>query len=207
MSLFDENAVRKAARELTERDEVLGGVISQVGQLKIPVRETDFECLSSIVVNQQLSGRVADAIFERLKNIGRNNGEFCPIKVSSLEIDALQRCGLSKNKAIYIQGIARMLTEQPDYFLTLDEVDDETAIGAVTVLRGLGIWSAAIFLMSQHGRLDVYPIGDGTLDRAIRKLYGIDASKDREEFGELIESWRPYRSVAARYLWAWIDMA
>lgn len=205
MNLFSRAAIDLAARELSEQDGVLSRIVSHVGVLDARKREPEFVALCSIITNQQLSGKAAGTIFSRVKGLPELKHTFDAKNFSKISIERLRACGLSSAKADYLLGYADLLLSNPTYFQQVEQLSDDVAIDELIKLRGVGPWTAAIFLMSVQGRMNLFPQGDGTLERSIRTLYGVCAQNDSEDFERLVISWSPYRSIAAQYLWKWFD--
>lgn len=205
MTFFSARAINEATNELAHRDSKLGKIIADTGVLLPRARPETFESLCQIIVNQQLSGTVADRIFTRITEIGQLSDEFCPYRFLEVEHETLRACGLSGQKIGFMKGFAEIHCRNPDFFSAIEQLDDEEAYTALVKVRGIGPWTAAIFLMSCYGRLDVFPLGDATLERSIELIYGFSPRKEPQKYLSLIDKWKPYRSLAARYLWQWFD--
>ena len=195
----------EATRTLEAKDPILANVIRAVGPLKTKRKKPDFQSLCNIIVNQQLSSTVANRIFDRIARLAELSGGFLPEIFSQILMEMLCACGTSRSKAKYMLGFARLLQDNPTFFEWLETLEDKEAIKELTTLNGIGPWTASIFLMSCQGRVNVYPHGDVALERAVRQLYEMEPKKDKACYAEIINNWNPYRSIAARYLWAWID--
>ena len=192
---------RTAAAILAERDPVLHRLVAEVGLARVrPPAETHFGALVRAVVYQQLAGAAAAAINGRL--IAALDGEVTPQRLLSLSTDTLRSVGLSGNKTASLRDLAAKVL---DGTVVLDPPrlraeSDAEVIDRLTAVRGIGTWTAQMFLMFQLRRLDVWPTGD----LGVRKGFGLaweiptPTAKQLEPLGD---PYRPYRSVVAWYCW------
>ena len=181
----------------------MGTAIEKYGVIDYELHSDYLTALLSNIVGQQLSGRVADVIWGRV--VALAGGEVTADKVLALDNEALRGAGLSRNKASYIKNIARAVSEGN---LTLDkfgDMTDEAVIGQLTAIKGIGAWTAEMFLIFSLGRLDVFSKGDGGLARAVNNLYGNGVELSVKERLAVTEAWKPYRSIASLYLWRSLD--
>ncbi|MGH7390175.1 MAG: DNA-3-methyladenine glycosylase family protein [Candidatus Rokuibacteriota bacterium] len=189
-----------ALDHLTRSDPVLAAIIARVGPFAISYREPTFETLARAIVFQQLNGKAARTIWQRLVDAG--GGEpLTPDAVRRLRLPALRRVGLSRQKASYVRELARHTADGTLDFAALPAMSDDEVIAALTQIKGIGVWSAHMFLIFALRRHDVLPVGDYGVRAAIKKLYRkrkLPAPRDMER---LARSWRPYCSVACWYLW------
>jgi len=185
---------------LKRNDDVMRKLIRIFGDLGKKKRPANFRALARIVVSQQLSTKAASTIFRRLeKACGRNS--FSPYSIGNLSYEHYQNAGVSKAKRDYLIGIADLIVQEPNFFSKLQKKSDEEAMKCLTDIRGIGNWSASIFLMFHLGREDVFPSGDVSIKKAIANLYGNSAAEN-EEFSM---RWSPFRTMACLYLWASVD--
>jgi DNA-3-methyladenine glycosylase II len=192
--------MRKAILALKGADPVLAGLIEAVGSYRIRYREPDFEALTKAIVYQQLSGKVAATIFGRLRDAA-GDGRLTPGSVLGLTPARMRAAGLSKQKIAYIRDIARRtLTGDADFEGLRRKTDDEV-IRVLTGLKGVGVWTAHMFLIFALRRKDVLPTGDLGIRAAVEKAYGLAEIPTPAEVERLGEKWRPYRTVASWYLW------
>ncbi len=205
MSLFEDKKLAEATEFLTKKDKKLARVIQEAGTLEPSTPEAPFEAFCKIVVNQQLSGAAADTILGRIRALPELQQGLHPENFVNLDHDNLTGCGVSRNKADFMMGFAERLCSNDDLVKVLSSSNDEDALKSLLKVRGVGVWSAAIYLMSCFGRMNVYPHGDVTLNRAISISHGFPAATEASRTAALVETWSPYRSVAARYLWKWYD--
>ncbi len=192
--------MRKAISALRDADPVLGGLIDKVGPYRIRYLEPDFETLVKSIVYQQLSGKVAATIFARLM-AATGDGRLTPETALQLTPRKMRALGLSRQKIGYIRDIAgHALSGQAD-FAALRKAPDEEVIRVLTGLKGVGVWTAHMFLIFALRRKDVLPSGDLGIRAAVQKWYNLDAPPRPAEVEQVGEKWRPYRTVASWYLW------
>ena len=190
-----------AARLLAARDPVIARLLSAVGPPRLrPPQESSFAALVRAVVYQQLAGRAATAIHGRL--IAAMDGEADPRRLLALPPETLRAVGLSANKAASLNDLA---TKALDGTVVLDarglaRRSDEELIASLSTVRGIGRWTAQMFLLFQLRRLDVWPTGDLGVRRGFGLAWQIPMPTSRE-LEVLGEPFRPYRSVVAWYCW------
>lgn len=169
--------------------------------LNLPLRRrTDgFPAILDAIIGQQISIAAAAAIMARLTAAGLTE----PAAIRAAGEDGLRACGVSRPKIRYLLGI---VGDEPDW-TALRQAPDAEVITRLTALPGIGQWTAEIYLAFALGRTDAFPAGDLALQEAARHLYGLDARPGPKALTELAEPWRPWRSVAARGLWAYYRIA
>lgn len=192
--------MRKAILHLKKADPVLASVIGRVGSYRIQYRDPSFETLVRSIVYQQLSGKVARVIFERL-GAAVPGGKITPARILKLTPARMRKCGLSKQKTAYIRDLARKTARGKVNFESLLDLPDDAVIECLTQVKGIGVWTAHMFLMFALQRPDVLPTGDLGIRSAIRKAYGLEELPHPNKIEELAMPWRPYCSVASWYLW------
>jgi DNA-3-methyladenine glycosylase II len=192
--------MRKAIRHLKKADPVLGGLIERVGAYRIEYREPNFETLVRSIVYQQLSGKVAQVILGRLIAL-MPEGKVTPEAILKLTPARMRKAGLSKQKTAYIRDLARKTARGHVKFEVLTAMADEAVIEHLTQVKGVGVWTAHMFLIFALQRHDVLPTGDLGVRTAIRKAYGLEELPLPKQMEELAAAWRPYCSVASWYLW------
>jgi DNA-3-methyladenine glycosylase II len=192
--------MRKAIRHLQQADPVIGGIIERVGRYRIQYREAGFETLVKAIVYQQLSGRVAQVIFERLL-AALPQGTLTPEGVLSLRPARMRGLGLSTQKTVYIRDLARRVRSGSLDFAQLRQLADAQVIERLTEVKGIGVWTAHMFLIFALRRTNVLPSGDLGIRAAIRKAYGMAELPKPAEIEALGQLWHPYCTVASWYLW------
>ncbi len=185
---------------------MLAEVIATVGKLGDardgrPDREDHYGALVRAIVGQQLSVSAARAIYGRL-TARFDDRPPTPEEICNDDPEALRAAaGLSRAKVSYLRSLAEHTLSGELELERLDELDDEKVIVELTAVKGLGLWSAQMFLMFHLERPDVLPVGDLGIRRAIERAYGLDALPEAAAMEEIAEPWRPHRTLACRYLW------
>ena len=186
------------ARKFLSGDRKLKSVIKTHGAVSLKKRRDYFNILAMSIVYQQLSGAAAGTIYGRLK--AKCGGKVRPNTIQSLSIPIMRKCGLSRQKISYIRDLSKRFTKKeinPRKFHTLS---DQKIIDELVAVRGIGRWTAEMFLIFSLGREDVFPADDLGIKRAIQKIYGVQdvSQKNLDKFSK---RWSPYRSYASLYLW------
>lgn len=191
--------MKHAVQHLKKSDPVLSVIIERVGAYGIQFREPDFDTLVRSIVYQQLSGRVATVILDRL--IAAVGGRLTPEKILALRPARMRKVGLSTQKTAYIRDLARHTRDGRLVFAELPALSDQEVIARLTQVKGIGVWTAQMFLMFALQRHDVLPTGDLGVRTAIRKAYALQELPTPAEMEEIARNWRPWCSVASWYLW------
>jgi DNA-3-methyladenine glycosylase II len=191
--------------KISQRDQVLKALLDRFGPLEIRTRRPEFEDICRIIVSQQLSGSASETIFARIMKFNQGNGLLQPEAILSVSDDELRACGVSYAKVGFMKSAAEKVQSDSGFLSRVSEMTDENALQAMISLKGIGLWSAQIFLLANLGRTNIFPLGDATLERAVRALYGVCPKTEKAHFEEISMIWSPYKSLAARYLWAWVD--
>ncbi len=165
-------------------------------------RRADFEGLAQAIAYQQLAGAAADAIWGRVRVA---LDPMTPEAFLAAGEETLRGCGLSRPKIRHITAVAEATRSGALDFAALEQASEETARETLTAVRGVGPWTADIFLMSAHGRLDVFPSGDLGLQAGYQRAAGLKERPKPKELAAQAETWAPTRSVAALMLWSYLD--
>ena len=186
---------------LKRADPVLARIIDEVGPLRMTRRPERFQALARAIIFQQLAGAAATAIYNRfVKQIG--GGRFpTPAQVLAATDDAMRAAGISRGKALYLRDLAAHVRDGTLNFHRFARMDDEEIIVDLTRVKGIGRWTAEMFLMFNLHRPDVMPGGDLGLRNALARAYAMEKPPKPAELVEFAERWRPYRTAAAWYLW------
>ena len=196
--------MRDAIRHLKTCDPVLAALIDRVGPYRIEFREPSFETLVRSIVFQQLSGKVARVIYGRLAS-ALPEERVTPRGILALRPERMRRLGLSRQKTIYIRDLARQTVKGKVAFEVLPDFADEEVIARLTAVKGIGEWTAQMFLIFALRRHNVLPTGDLGIRSAIKKVYGLAELPKPREVEELARGWHPYCTVASWYLWRSLD--
>ena len=195
-----------AKRALAERDAVLARLIAAYPNIHLTSRGDPFTTLARAIVGQQISVKAAQTIWDRLlKACGSANDALDPLRVQRKRIATLRACGLSERKAEYIRDLARHFVSARLDPRTWPALDDEALIAALVDVKGIGRWTAEMFLMFHEMRADVLPVDDIGLQKAVAMHYFEGERPSLEELRALAQRWQPYRSVATWYLWRSLD--
>lgn len=199
-----------AVARLRRADQVLAAQMHRLGPFDLPVRPTFsvFDMLAEAIVHQQLSTRAAATIFGRLRALGAGaDGRPTPARILRASEDELRGVGLSRAKVLALRDLANRADRGA--LPGLDELagmDDDSIVARLTEVRGIGRWSAEMFLIFRLGRPDVLPLADQGLRRGVGLLYGISPIPTPEQVADLGERWRPYRTAASWYLWRAVEL-
>ena len=199
--------IQKAITHLKSVDPVLAGLMDKIGPVTIRARRIPvFQSLVQSITYQQLSGKAAGTILSRFKALF-GDGRF-PLadQVLAMDLERLRSAGLSKPKANYIRGVAeRAVSGALPALHECDKLADAEIIQRLTEIKGVGRWTAEMFLIFNLGRLDVLPVHDLGVRRGFQIAYRKRKMPEPERLERIGEMWRPYRTVAARYLWRAVD--
>jgi DNA-3-methyladenine glycosylase II len=198
----------RAEKVLARRDPILGAIIRAVGCCRLgDVQRLDpFTFLTRALVFQQLSGKAAGTIFGRFLALLPNGGPPRPETVLVLSDDQLRSAGVSRQKIGYLRDLCERVAAGEVPLDHLDVMSDEETVTALTHVKGIGRWSAEMFLMFRLQRPDVLPVGDLGIANAIQRAYRLRTRPSPEKMQALAEAWRPYRTVACWYLWRSLEM-
>ncbi|BAI71274.1 DNA glycosylase [Azospirillum sp. B510] len=163
------------------------------------VRPTGFVGLLRMVMEQQLSTKVALALWAKLQE--RVGGPVTPEAILALDDEALRACGFSRQKIGYARGLAEAAAGGLLDFDIIHDLPDEEAIARLVALKGIGRWSAEVYLMAALDRPDIWPVGDLAIQLGVQRLKGWADRPTAKQLIEVAEPWRPYRSLAARLVW------
>jgi DNA-3-methyladenine glycosylase II len=202
-SALTEHEFERARRHLMRRDPRLGLLIKKVGRCRLPDSRaaSPFSSLVRAILSQQLSGKAADTIERRVLTLVGGRDGLSPAALLAVDPTALRAAGVSRPKISYLRDLAERVR---DGRLDLDHLEhqaDEAVIMAITEVKGLGRWSAEMFLMFRLNRPDVFPVADLGIVKGVQKLLGMKRRPKPRTMLRAAEAWRPYRSVAAWYLW------
>ena len=195
-----------ACRHLVRRDRVMKRLIPKFGQARLQSRGDAFTTLARSIVGQQISVKAAQSVWERLCSPwGGAQAVLRPAHVLKADSSQLRSAGLSVRKVEYLQDLARRFKERGGGAPAWDHMEDEAVIAELVSIRGIGRWTAEMFLMFGLMRPDVLPLDDLGLLRGISLNYFSGEPVTRSEAREVGEAWAPYRSVATWYLWRSLD--
>ncbi|MEM1150866.1 MAG: DNA-3-methyladenine glycosylase 2 family protein [Pseudomonadota bacterium] len=195
-------AIREGCEVLASRDAALARAYSERGIPEWRSGVCEFASLARMIAYQQVSTKAGAAIWGRVEALCT---PLDPETVLATHDDAFRGAGLSRPKVKYVKAIAEAVQTGALCFTTLPTIPRTDAVSALTAIKGIGPWSAEIFLMSATGDLDAFPPGDIGLIESYRLLAGDDTRHDIKAFTALANAWAPYRGVATHLLWAWFN--
>ncbi len=192
--------MRKAINHLKKADPVMAAIIAKTGPYRVGYTDPVFQTLVRSIVYQQLNGKAALTIFNRLAEAVKVS-PMTPEAVLKLRPQKMRAVGLSKQKTLYIRELARLTRDGAIQFERLPEMEDAAIIETLTRVKGVGVWTVHMFLMFALQRPNVLPVGDLGVRAAMKKAYGLTELPKPQEMERIAEAWHPYRSVASWYLW------
>lgn len=187
------------AVKFLRKDPVLGDIIDVVGEFKLTKKSQHFAVLVESIISQQLATGAADAIFKRFKGLYPKFPTAA--EVLATRRSKLRTVGLSGMKVDYLKDLAKHVETGKLDMKAISKMGDEDVIAQLTQVKGIGRWTAEMFLIFSLGRMDVFPVGDLGLRRGVQIAFSLKEMpkpKETEKFGD---RWKPYRSVATWYLW------
>jgi DNA-3-methyladenine glycosylase II len=208
MERMSEVVAVKAAEYLKGADPLLRPVIERVGICTIRPNEEYYQELVDAIISQQLSVHAARSIEGRFRDLF--GGHFpSPEEILTKDVETLRAIGFSRGKAAYVLDLAQHIVDGKVQFDHLDSLSNDDIIAELTAVKGIGVWTAHMFLMFCMGRTDILPVGDLGIRNGIRKLYGFEDAPTPEQITELAEQnkWHPYESIASWYVWQSLDNA
>lgn len=180
----------------------------KIGELDVIVKESPdnyFYRLCREIVGQQLSGKVADVIFKRFEDLFGKK-KITPKAVLNISHKTFRRIGMSNAKAHYVRNLAEAVEKKEVRLDTLDPMTDEKVIQELTKVKGIGPWTAEMFLMFVLARDDVFSHGDLGLKNGFKKVYKLKKEPKRSQIEKIVKKWSPYRTYGCRILWASLEL-
>ena len=201
--------VERGTRHLRRRDPVMRELIKRLGPLDLEARRRGrpadaYGALLRSIVGQQLSTKAARSIYDRVTALF-GGVTPSPEELLAYDPEELRGAGLSRTKVTYMRSLAEHVLDGSLELDKLNVLSDEEITAELTAVKGLGVWTAHMFLIFHLQRPDVLPVGDLGVRNAARQVYGLDELPKPAELETLGESWRPYRSLASLYLWRSLD--
>ena len=197
--------IKSARLHLQKKDATMKRIIKAVGPCTIKTKPDRFFMLVSSILSQQISGAAAKTIHGRLADAVKPE-KISPDSLSGFDIDQLRQLGVSRQKATYILDLAEQVKTGQVVLKQLGRKSNEDVIGELTKIKGIGVWTAQMFLMFSLGRLDVFPIDDLGIQNAIKKHYPTRGELTRKKMETLAEPWQPYTTIASWYLWRSLEV-
>ncbi|MEX8517926.1 MAG: DNA-3-methyladenine glycosylase [Leptothrix sp. (in: b-proteobacteria)] len=196
----------EACRHLCRRDRVMDKLIPQFGEVRLQSRGDAFTTLARSIVGQQISVKAAKSVWDRfVLLLGVSRQHVPPLAVLALSVETIRSAGLSARKADYLRDLAQHFVDGAVHEIQWSEMGDEAIIDELVAIRGIGRWTAEMFLIFYLMRPNVLPLDDVGLIRGISQNYFSGEPVSRAEAREVGDAWAPYRSVATWYLWRSLD--
>lgn len=196
--------MRSAVRHLKKADPILAAIIEKVGPCRMQYGPPEFHSLAEAIVYQQLNGKAAVTIFKRFTDLAGD--PVTPQGILKLTDAQLRSVGLSKQKSSYLKDMAEKASRGDLDFSRLSEMSDDEVIKHLTQVKGVGVWTAHMFLMFTLRRPNILPTGDYGVQVAMKKHYKKRKLPKPEQMMKIAKCWEPYRSVACWYLWRSMDI-
>ncbi len=188
------------ATRLLKKDPKFAKIIERVGNYNVKITKNRYQSLVEAIIAQQLSGSAAESILKKFKKLYKSRFPK-PIEVMKTSDSKLRSVGLSKMKISYIKDLSKKIEKNELNMRKIATESDEYIIEQLTSVKGIGRWTAEMFLIFSLGRLDVLPVGDLGLKKGIQLMYSYTELPTEKEIEQFAESWKPYRTVATWYLW------
>ncbi len=202
---FSAQHIKAARLHLQKNDPVMKRLLKRVGPFTGKTTRHRFSTLVKSIVSQQISTVAARTIQGRLSDLvnaqAQGNFKVEPEDLAKFSVEQLREAGVSKQKATYMLDLAAKVNDQTVDLARIHRLDDEDAIAVLTKVKGIGRWTAQMFLMFCLGRMDILPVDDLGIKNAIASAYQLEEIPDRETIQTIAQPWRPYASVASWYLW------
>ncbi len=196
--------MRKALNHLRKCDPVLSAIIEKVGPFRMQYGLPEFASVAEAIVYQQLHGKAAETIFKRFTAL---TGEpLTPAGILKLSDEQLRGAGLSKQKSSYLKDLAAKTASGLLNFSEIDKLSDEDVIQHLTQVKGIGVWTAHMFLIFSLRRPNVLPTGDYGVQMALKRHYKKRKLPKAKDMEKIARAWEPYRSVACWYMWRSLDI-
>lgn len=196
--------MRKAINHLKKSDPILAAIIEQVGPCRMEFGEPTFHSLAEAILYQQLNGKAAVTIFKRFTDLVGD--PLTPAGILKLTDAQMRGVGLSKQKTSYLRDLSERTKAGLVAFERLPELSEEEVIQHLTQVKGVGVWTAHMFLMFTLRRPDILPTGDYGVQAAIKKHYNKRKWPKPAVMEKIAQPWAPYRSIACWYLWKSLDV-
>ena len=196
--------IDKGLKHLKKVDEKMGRLIVEFEKPEFKKDSNYFEALVRAIVYQQLSGKAAATIYKRFKDLFPENKHPSPNIVMERSHEELRSTGLSNQKATYIHNIAKAFNTGA-VPKDIDTIGDNEVIECLTTIKGVGPWTAKMFLMFTLNRPDVFPVTDLGIQKGFQLFFQFDVLPSTKKMMEIAEAWRPYRTLASWYLWRLVE--
>ena len=192
----------KGKTYLSNKDKVLKKLIKTYKNEYLNLNSNYFHSLINSIIGQQISVSAADSMKTKFFKLKRN---ITPLTVSKLRTTDLRKCGLSRQKILYIRNISKFFLQNKNFIKNINKFSEEEIYNNLIEIKGVGQWTAHMFLMFSYGSTNIFPIGDLGFLKAISKLYKVQLPISEKKLKLLYKKWSPYSSQATWYLWRSLD--
>ena len=187
---------------LSNKDKVLKKIIDQFPKQSLILNDNSFHALINSIIGQQISVSAANSMKKKLFALKKN---ITPRTIKNIKKIDFKKCGLSKQKILYINNIADFFVENKKFIYEIDKSEDQYIREKLIEIKGIGNWTVDMFLIFTHGSSNIFPTGDLGFIKAISKHYKKDLPLDDNFLSTLLKRWSPYSSIATWYLWRSLD--
>jgi DNA-3-methyladenine glycosylase II len=194
-----------AVNKIKKADPKLADIIDRVGPCMLIRREQGFPSLAYSIISQQISKSAAASIRSKFESIF-SDCSINPVELMNINDEVLRRTGLSRQKIDYLRNLAAQVVSGDIDFQSFEKLTDEEVIELLIKIRGIGRWTAEMYLMFSMNRLDVFPVGDKAVRRAMNEIYDINRSSTNNVYMDIAHRWSPYRTVGSWYLYKYIEL-
>ena len=192
----------KGKTYLSNKDRVLKRIIDQYPNQSLKLNKNSFHALINSIIGQQISVAAANSMKNKLFSLKKN---ITPKTIKNIKKNDLSKCGLSKQKILYINNIADFFLENKKFTNEINKFEDQYIREKLIEIKGIGNWTVDMFLIFTHGSSNIFPTGDLGFIKAISKHYKKDLPLDDKFLSRLLKRWSPYSSIATWYLWRSLD--
>ncbi|MBQ6495008.1 MAG: DNA-3-methyladenine glycosylase 2 family protein [Bacilli bacterium] len=203
MSIIEYDLENEKVKYLIETDEKLGKLIKFIKQANIIIEEDGFKCIVKYIIGQQISDKARETIWQR---ICKEIVPLTPEKVLTVSITDFRNYGLSERKIIYIKSLAQAIVNKEIEFDTFPLLSNEEIIKKLTSVKGIGMWTAEMYLIFSLGRENVLSKSDGTIRRTIQWMYSLDNLPTEIELDNYFKNWKNYATIVSTFLWKSIEL-
>jgi DNA-3-methyladenine glycosylase II len=193
--------INNAMLHLSSADPILKKLIKKIGTCILNIKPASFEFLVEAILNQQLSKKAADTIVSRVRKLTKK-GSLTYAEITEINVSQLKAAGVSERKAEYISDLCAKTRTEELNLDNLNKLTNDEIIAMLTKVKGIGTWTAHMFLIFALCRIDVFPAEDIALKNAIMIQYGLNEKNYDKRIESIVSKWKPYRSIASWYLWA-----
>lgn len=182
-------------------DKRLAKIITETGRFSLKIKKDSFQALIEAIIYQQLNGSAANSIYNRFLTYYKNQIPTPEQIISSSDLELRTKVGLSRMKITYLKDLAAHIVDRRLNLIDLPEMQDEEILSQLTKVKGIGRWTAEMFLIFCLARKDILPVTDLGLRNAMKRTYLLEELPKPNRMIEIANPWRPYRSIATWYLW------